>query len=172
MTGLVQFVPQVSVSQLNGFAERGEVITEDGEVLKVDEASNDDLVAWSLVATYLRDLARLISTSVEPELADRIHTIGGPITATHGTARETISRASVSGIEAKRIRAILEECAADGVIPWDAVDNIAPLVPHVTPVKVANYVETCPSGLADMLEKHMPQKRRTVKVERTSIDAV
>jgi hypothetical protein len=105
MTSLVQFVPQVSVSQLNGFAERGEVITEDGEVLKVDEASNDDLVAWSLVATYLRDLARLISTSVEPELADRIHTIGGPITATHGTARETISRASVSGIEAKRIRA-------------------------------------------------------------------
>ena len=33
MTGLVQFVPQVSVSQLLGFAERGEVITEDGEVL-------------------------------------------------------------------------------------------------------------------------------------------
>ena len=63
MTSLVQFVPQVSVSQLNGFAERGEVITEDGEVLMVDEASNDDLVAWSLVATYLRDLARLISTS-------------------------------------------------------------------------------------------------------------
>jgi hypothetical protein len=25
--------------------------------------------------------------------------------------------------------------------------------------------------LADMLEKHMPQKRRTVKVERNSIDA-
>jgi hypothetical protein len=171
MTSLVPFVPQVSVQQILGFAERGEVITEDGEVVKVDDAANDDLVAWSLVATYLRDLARMISTSVEPELAHRIHYIGGPITATHGTARETISRASVSGIAAQRIRDILEECAADGVIPWDAVDNIAPLVPHVTPVKVANYVETCPAGLADMLEKHLPEKRRTIKVERNAIDA-
>jgi hypothetical protein len=148
------------------------MLTKDGEVIKIDEASNGDLVAWSLVASHLRDVARLINQSVEPELAYRIQAMGGPVISEHGTARETISRASVSGIEAKRIREILEECAADGMIPWDAVDNIAPLVPHVTPMKVANYAETCPAGLAEMLEKHMPQKRRTIKVERNSIDAV
>ena len=54
MTGLVPFVPQVSVSQLLGFAERGEVLTEDGEVVKVDDAANDDLVRSAPTVNLLR----------------------------------------------------------------------------------------------------------------------
>lgn len=171
MSNLVPYVPPANITQLRTFAERGELLSLDGEILPVQDATNDDLVAWGLVANHLRELARLISISVEPELADRIHAIAGPVTTEYGTAKESISRSSVSGVEAKRIREILEECAADGAIPWDAVDNIAPLIPHVTPAKIANYIETCPHGLADQLEKHMPQKRRTIKLEATPLDA-
>lgn len=168
---LVPYVPPANITQLRTFAERGELLSLDGEILPVQDASNDDLVAWGLVANHLRDLARLISISVEPELAERIHATAGPVKTEYGTAKESISRGSVSGVQAKRIREILEECASDGAIPWDAVDNIAPLVPHVTPAKVANYIETCPGGLAEELEKHMPQKRRTIKLEETPLEA-
>jgi hypothetical protein len=111
----------------------------------------------------------MISTSVEPELGTRIHSLAGPIITEYGTAKESISRASVSGIASQRIREIMERCAADGAIPWEAVDNIAPLQAHVTPAKIQNYIETCPGGLADELEKHLPEKRRSIKLEQTAV---
>lgn len=168
---LVPYVPPANITQLRTFAERGELLSLDGEILPVQDASNDDLVAWGLVANHLRELARLILISVEPELAERIHATAGPVKTEYGTAKESISRGSVSGVQAKRIRDLMEECASDGMIPWEAVDNIAPLIPHVTPAKVANYVETCPAGLAEELEKHLPQNRRTIKLEETPLEA-
>jgi hypothetical protein len=169
VTGLVSYVPPANITQLRGLAEQGELITLDGEIISVSDAANDDLVAWGLVAQHLRDLARLISTSVEPELGHRIHAIAGPIITEYGTAKESISRASVSGVASQRIREIMESCAADGMIPWEAVDNIAPLQAHVTPAKIQNYIETCPTGLADELEKHLPEKRRSIKLEQTAV---
>ena len=169
MSSLVPYVPPANITQLRSLAEQGELLTLDGEILPVSDATNDDLVAWGLVAQHLRDLARMISTSVEPELGTRIHSLAGPIITEYGSARESISRASVSGIASQRIREILERCAADGAIPWEAVDNIAPLQAHVTPAKIQNYIETCPTGLADELEPHLPEKRRTIKLEQTSV---
>ena len=169
MSGLVSYVPPANITQLRGLAEQGELITLDGEIISVSDAANDDLVAWGLVAQHLRDLARMISTSVEPELGVRIHSLAGPIITEYGTAKESISRASVSGIASQRIREIMERCAADGAIPWEAVDNIAPLQAHVTPAKIQNYIETCPAGLADELEPHLPEKRRSIKLEQTAV---
>jgi hypothetical protein len=169
MSGLVSYVPPANITQLRSLAEQGELITLDGEIISVSDASNDDLVAWGLVAQHLRDLARMISTSVEPELGVRIHSLAGPIITEYGTAKESISRASVSGIASQRIREIMERCAADGAIPWEAVDNIAPLQAHVTPAKIQNYIETCPAGLADELEPHLPEKRRSIKLEQTAV---
>jgi len=169
MSGLVSYVPPANITQLRSLAEQGELITLDGEIISVSDAANDDLVAWGLVAQHLRDLARMISTSVEPELGVRIHSLAGPIITEYGTARESISRASVSGIASQRIREIMERCAADGAIPWEAVDNIAPLQAHVTPAKIQNYIETCPAGLADELEPHLPEKRRSIKLEQTTV---
>jgi len=169
MSGLVSYVPPANITQLRSLAEQGELITLDGEIISVSDAANDDLVAWGLVAQHLRDLARMISTSVEPELGVRIHSLAGPIITEYGTAKESISRASVSGIASQRIREIMERCAADGAIPWEAVDNIAPLQAHVTPTKIQNYIETCPAGLADELEPHLPEKRRSIKLEQTAV---
>jgi hypothetical protein len=169
MSGLVSYVPPANITQLRSLAEQGELITLDGEIISVSDAANDDLVAWGLVAQHLRDLARMISTSVEPELGHRIHAIAGPVVTEYGTAKESISRASVSGIASQRIREIMERCAADGAIPWEAVDNIAPLQAHVTPAKIQNYIETCPAGLADELEPHLPEKRRSIKLEQTAV---
>jgi hypothetical protein len=169
MSGLVSYVPPANITQLRSLAEQGELITLDGEIISVGDAANDDLVAWGLVAQHLRDLARMISTSVEPELGTRIHSLAGPIITEYGTAKESISRASVSGIASQRIREIMERCAADGAIPWEAVDNIAPLQAHVTPAKIQNYIETCPAGLADELEPHLPEKRRSIKLEQTAV---
>jgi hypothetical protein len=169
MSGLVSYVPPANITQLRSLAEQGELITLDGEIISVSDAANDDLVAWGLVAQHLRDLARMISTSVEPELGVRIHSLAGPIITEYGTAKESISRASVSGIASQRIREIMERCAADGAIPWEAVDNIAPLQAHVTPAKIQNYIETCPAGLADELEPHLPEKRRSIKLEQTAV---
>jgi hypothetical protein len=169
MSGLVSYVPPANITQLRSLAEQGELITLDGEIISVSDATNDDLVAWGLVAQHLRDLARMISTSVEPELGVRIHSLAGPIITEYGTAKESISRASVSGIASQRIREIMERCAADGAIPWEAVDNIAPLQAHVTPAKIQNYIETCPAGLADELEPHLPEKRRSIKLEQTMV---
>jgi hypothetical protein len=169
MSGLVSYVPPANITQLRSLAEQGELITLDGEIINVSDAANDDLVAWGLVAQHLRDLARMISTSVEPELGVRIHSLAGPIITEYGTAKESISRASVSGIASQRIREIMERCAADGAIPWEAVDNIAPLQAHVTPAKIQNYIETCPAGLADELEPHLPEKRRSIKLEQTAV---
>ena len=159
----------LTVGALVGVAEGRHVVTAEGEVLDVSVADDQELVTWSLIAQRLRLLARNIEETVHGELAVRCRATGGAIQTPLGTATETISRGSVSGIAAAQIRAVLEDAAEDGVIPWDAVDNIAPLVPHVTPAKVANYVETCPTELAEVLEKHMPQKRRTIKVAEQNV---
>ena len=51
-------------------------------------------------------------------------------------------------------------------VPWDVVDNLAPLQAHVTPARLADYLEaSAPEALADELAKHLPEKRRTLKVE-------
>jgi hypothetical protein len=39
----------------------------------------------------------------------------------------------------------------------------------VTPAKIQNYIETCPAGLADELEPHLPEKRRSIKLEQTAV---
>jgi hypothetical protein len=165
MTSVQPYIPPASITQLRKLAEHAELITTSGEIVEASAADDESLVAWHLIAAEMRTVARLLEQSITAELMQRCQAAGGPVKTEYGEARESVSRGSVSGIAASRIRAILEECAADGAIPWDAVDNIAPLVPHVTPAKVANYIETCPTGLAEQLEEHLPEKRRTLKVE-------
>lgn len=152
--------------ELRTLAEYSQLITQDGEVVSVSDASDDDLVLYCIGAQRLRALARMMEDNMHAELGLRIRAIGGPVTALGiGTARESISRSSISGIGATRIREELEAFAADDVIPWEAVDNVAPLVPHVTPAKIAQYAEDAPSRVRESLLPLLPEKRRTVKVE-------
>ena len=71
----------------------------------------------------------------------------------------------MSGIASAQIRELLEAAAADGVIPWEAVDNVAPLVAHVTPQKAWQYAEDAPDEIREQLEAMIPAKRRTIKVD-------
>ena len=94
--------------------------------------------------------------------------VSGDTTA-QGKASETISRGSVSGIASAQIRELLEAAAADGVIPWEAVDNVAPLVAHVTPQKAWQYAEDAPDEIREQLEQLIPAKRRTIKVDEAPV---
>jgi hypothetical protein len=155
----------LTVGALQNVAENRHIITSDGELLDVTLATDDDLVIWSIVTQRLRTLARNIEQGVNAELADRVRRTGGAITTPQGKATETISRGAVSGVFAAQIRELLEAAAADGVIPWEAVDNVAPLVAHVTPGKAWQYCEDAPDEIREQLEKLIPAKRRTIKVD-------
>ena len=162
------YLPQANIGQIRDLFERGMIVTLDGEVLPATDADNDSLVSWILAAEMLRKLAFEMRTMAEGEMLHRVRESAGPISTEYGTARESISRGSVSGVAAKRIREVLEKRAEDSAIPWDAVDNIAPLVPHVTPARVADYIETIEGSqpdLADELRDNLPEKRRTLKVD-------
>jgi hypothetical protein len=150
---------------LQNVAENRHIITSDGELLDVTLATDDDLVLWSIVTQRLRTLARNIEQGVNSELADRVRRTGGSISTPQGKASETISRGSVSGVASAQIRELLEAAAADGVIPWEAVDNVAPLVAHVTPQKAWQYAEDAPEEIREQLEQMIPAKRRTIKVD-------
>jgi hypothetical protein len=126
-----------TATDLERLANRAEIITREGEVLTSADADNVDLVAWVVVANEMKRIANEMIRVAETELHGRVRQIAGPITTEYGTARESVSRGSVSGTNAARIRDVLERHAADGVIPWEAVDNVAPLTAHVTPAKLA-----------------------------------
>jgi hypothetical protein len=159
----------LTVGALQNVAENRHIITSDGELLDVTLATDDDLVIWSIVTQRLRTLARNIEQGVNSELADRVRRTGGSITTPQGKASETISRGSVSGIASAQIRELLEAAAADGVIPWEAVDNVAPLVAHVTPQKAWQYAEDAPDEIREQLEAMIPAKRRTIKVDEAPV---
>lgn len=164
-TSIERASADLSAGTLVRLAESGSIITADGESLPMFEAASNDLVAWSVFAQRMRATLRLLEDTIAVELAIRIRAAGGPISTDAGKASETISRGSVSGIQAKHIRAILEDAAADGEIPWDAVDNVAPLVAHVTPAKAAQYAEDAPAHIGEKLAAMLPERRRSVKVE-------
>lgn len=164
-TSIERASADLSTGTLVRLAESGSIITTDGESLPMFEAESNDLVAWSVFTQRLRSTLRLLEDTIAAELAIRIRAAGGPITTDAGKASETISRGSVSGIQAKHIRALLEDAAADCEIPWDAVDNVAPLVAHVTPAKAAQYAEDAPSHIGAKLAEMLPERRRSVKVE-------
>ena len=159
-------LPAINAGHIEGLLERDELITLDGEVLDITEGSSDDVVAWIVAMKRIRDLARRMEDRCNAVMLERVGQHAGPIETEYGTARQSVSRGSVSGIQSQRIRAILEEAAADEKIPWDVVDNLAPLQAHVTPARLADYLESsAPEALADELGKHLPEKRRTLKVE-------
>jgi hypothetical protein len=159
-------LPAINAGHIEGLLERDELITLDGEVLDISEGSSDDVVAWIVAMKRIRDLARRMEDRCNAVMLERVGQNAGPIETEYGTARQSVSRGSVSGIQSQRIRAILEEAAADGKISWDTVDNLAPLQAHVTPAKLADYLEaSAPQTLADELANHLPEKRRTLKVE-------
>ena len=159
-------LPAVNVGHIAGLLERDELITLDGEVIDIAEGSSDDVVAWIVAMKHIRDLARRMEDRCAAVMLQRVGEHAGPIETEYGTAKQSVSRGSVSGIQSQRIRAILEEAAADGRVPWDVVDNLAPLQAHVTPARLADYLEaSAPEALADELAKHLPEKRRTLKVE-------
>ena len=159
----------LTVGALQNVAENRHIITSDGELLDVTLATDDDLVIWSIVTQRLRTLARNIEQGVHAELAERVRRTGGAITTPEGKVSETISRGSVSGIASAQIRELLEAAAADGVIPWEAVDNVAPLVAHVTPQKAWQYAEDAPDEIREQLEAMIPAKRRTIKVDEAPV---
>jgi hypothetical protein len=159
-------LPAINMGHIEGLLERDELITLDGEVLTIDEGTSDDVVAWIVAMKRIRDLARRMEDRCSAIMLQRVGEHAGPIETEYGTAKQSVSRGSVSGIQSTRIRAILEEAAADEKIPWDVVDNLAPLQAHVTPAKMADYLEASASPVgADELAKHLPEKRRTLKVE-------
>lgn len=162
---LEPYIPPASITRLRSLAESAEIITTDGEIIEASAADDASLVAWHRIASEMRIVARLIEQSVDGELLTRCRAIAGPIKTEYGDAKESISRSSVSGASSQKIRDILERYAADGTIPWDAVDNIAPLQAHVTPAKIQNYLDVCPTQVADELEPHLPEKRRTLKID-------
>jgi len=161
-------IPSVNVAHIEQLADQGEIITLDGEILAVADAESEDLIAWVLIAKRMREIARRIDDMTSGEMLMRCREVAGPIDTAYGTARESVSRGSISGIASERVRAILEEAAEDGAIPWEAVDNVAPLKPHVTPAKLADYAETIRPNhtmLAEAIDQNLPEKRRTLKVE-------
>lgn len=159
-------VNDFSYDTLRRLAELNELITSTGEVISVTEATDDDLVLYSIAAQRLRALARMLEDNTHNELAQRIRAIGGPVKVGGlGTARESISRGSISGINAARIREELERFAEDGVIPWEAVENVAPLQAHVTPAKITQYAEDAPANVRETIQPLLPDKRRSVKVD-------
>jgi hypothetical protein len=154
-----------SVDALERMTEDGTIVTTDGEIVDVNEAPSRDLVAWIIAANEMRRIAVEMIRAAESALHFRVKSVAGPIETDWGTVRESVSRGSISGIGSQRIREVLEKHAADGVIPWEAVDNVAPLKAHVTPAKIQQYVEDAPAQVAADLEDLLPEKRRTLKVD-------
>jgi hypothetical protein len=162
------YLPQATVQQIERLVENGELVTLDGEVLSASDSDNDSLVAWVLAAEKLRRISRMMQTLADGVLLERCREVAGAVDTEYGTAKESVSRGSISGTGSARIRDILEHAAADGLIPWDAVDNVAPMVAHVTPAKAAKYakdITTKHPALAGELERSLPEPRSTVKVE-------
>lgn len=165
MSSIEPYIPPASIQQLARLGESAEIISQDGEIVSAIDADDPSLVAWSLVAMELRAIARMMEQTSNAILLQRCQARGGGIETEYGVAKESISRSSISGVQAARIRETLEKAAEDDVIPWEAVDNVAPLVAHVTPAKLQNYAEKAPSSLAEELERLMPEKRRSVKID-------
>lgn len=155
----------ITIDMIERWYEEAVVLSADGEVVEISAASSPDLVAWAVAMREAYMSFRAMQDAVEHELGLRIRQIGGEIKTEYGTARESISRGSVSGIAAKRIRDELELLVQNGWVLPEAVDNIAPLVPHVTPAKLTQFVEDQNESVRTVLEPLVPEKRRTVKIE-------
>jgi hypothetical protein len=153
------------VADIEAFVHDGALLSQRGEIITPAEAENVDLVAGVIMAQELRRIAGEMMRIAETELAQRVRTLAGPIDTEYGTARESVSRGSISGTTAQRIRDVLEKHAADGTIPWEAVDNVAPMQAHVTPAKISQYAEDAPASIAADLEDLLPEKRRSLKVD-------
>ena len=153
------------VEEIERFALDGTILTQQGEIVMAADAASDDLVAWVVMSQELRKIAAEMMRAAEAELHQRVRTLAGPVETEYGTARESVSRGSISGSAAQRIRDVLEKHAADGTIPLEAVDNVAPLVAHVTPAKISQYAEDAPASVSADLEDLLPEKRRTLKVD-------
>lgn len=156
---------KITIDMIERWYEEAVVLTDSGEVIEVSEADSDDLIAWSFAMQQASLKFRLMKDLVEQELGSRIRASGGAIKTNHGTAKETIGRGAISGIQAARIRDELQKLAENGSVPITAVDNLAPLVPHVTPAKFGQFVEDQHEAIRLILEPLIPEKRRTVKVE-------
>ena len=158
----------LTVDAVRVLTEQGSIITLDGEITPVVAADTRELVVWNIVAQRLRALAREVEIMTNAELGVRIRENAGALKVDGvGEAFESISRGSVSGVAAKQIRETLEAFAEDGVIPWDAVDNLAPMIPHVTPAHIAQYAEDAPDKVRERILPLLPTKRRTIKVTET-----
>jgi hypothetical protein len=158
-----------SVDALERFSEDAMIVTTEGEIIHASDASNEDLIAWVVSANEMRRIAAQMIGAAESILHFRVKAMAGPIETEWGTVRESVSRGSISGVGSQRIRDVLEKHAADGTIPWEAVDNIAPLQAHVTPAKIQQYVEDAPVEVAADLHDLLPEKRRSIKVEAAKI---
>jgi hypothetical protein len=158
---------KITVDMVERWYEEAVVLTSTGEVVEISEATSGDLIAWSIAMRESYLSFRAMQDAVEHELGTRIRQTGGEIKSEYGVARETISRGSVSGIAAARIRDELVMLAENGTIPPEAVDNVAPLVAHVTPAKLSQFVEDQREGVRLILEPLIPEKRRTVKIDYT-----
>jgi hypothetical protein len=155
----------ITIEMIERWYEEAVVLTSDGEVVEISDASSTDLVAWSIAMREAYMSFRAMQDAVEHELGSRIRQTGGEIKTEYGTAKESISRGSVSGIAAARIRDELVKLAENGTIRPEAVNNVAPLVPHVTPAKLSQFVEDQHEAVRLILEPLIPEKRRTVKIE-------
>ncbi|MFZ9274870.1 MAG: hypothetical protein ACO24S_06960 [Ilumatobacteraceae bacterium] len=161
-------LPAINITSLEHLLEHGDIISLDGEILPAVDGDDTSLVAWIIAAKRLRDISRRMEELTSSIMLERCRENAGPIHTEYGTAKESISRGSVSGVAAKQIRSILDEAADRGVITADTVDNLAPLTPHVTPAKLADYVDAISGKHADLaadLENLIPEKRRVCKVD-------
>ena len=158
-------LPAANIAQIARLLEEGTIVSLDGDILPISEADNDSAVAWIVAAKRMREIARRMEDLASAEMLQRCRTVAGPIETEFGTARESISRSSVSGVQATRIREMLEYAAAEGTIPWEAVENVAPLQAHVTPAKAADYADTIGGIIGDQLASLLPEKRRALKVD-------
>lgn len=140
-----------------------------GEIVDLADATDDAVVAWRVALDRLATLCRSYRDAIDTELVARTSAAGGPITTEYGVAKQTVSRAAVSGAGAETIRSVLEQAARIGDIPADAVDNLAPLRAHVTPMRLVRWVADNRHRLAEHdyheLLAALPAERRTVKVE-------
>lgn len=162
--------PHVTTSTVSDLAAYGEIIDVDtGERTSLVGATNTTLAAWRVALDDLAQLARRMRDQVDTELVTRTSEVGGSIRTEYGTVKQVVSRGSVSGAAAQTIRAILEQAARMGDIPADAVDNVAPLTPHVTPSRVARWAHDNRSRLGEReyaeLVAALPTEKRTVRVE-------
>lgn len=160
-------LPAVNLAHIIRMVEEGEIITRDGEILAIPDADNESLIAWAIMAQRLRKMAYMIGNMIDAELLPRAQELAGPIHTEYGTAKESVSRGTVSGAAATRVRAILEAAAEEGELDWDVVENLAPLQPHVTPARLAEWVEAMMRkypDLTDQLASELPEKRRSIKI--------